>query len=476
MYDIFIIGAGITGSIIAHDLSKYKLKVAVVDKENDVAHHATGANSAMIHSGHDPKPGTLKERFNIEGNRMYPDLCKELQVAYKEIGAIVVSTSEEESEILDQLEKQTKERQIPYQRLSQDEVREKEPNIQDHVIDGLYLPTTGIVTPWEVTIAAMEEAVNNGVSLFLNTEVKDIHFDHDHYVISTNQDSFEAKVIINAAGVYADQITSFLHPSSYHIRPRKGEYYVLAKPAEPIVNHIIYPVPSSKGKGVLVVPTIHENVLLGPNSEFCDDKEASNTTKDLDYVKQEVGKTVKNIPVQTMIRNFAGLRPTGDTGDFVIEEDKDYQGFIHVSCIESPGLTSAPAISRYIITELLKDKFSFDKKENYQKRKAPIVMNKLSIEKQNELIKENPKYGKMICRCEKISEGEIIDAIHRSVGATTVDGVKKRCRPGMGNCQGGFCENEIVKILARELGKDMRDIEYKAKGSYIISTQAKEDL
>lgn len=476
MYDIIIIGAGITGSILAHDLSKYQLKVAVIDKENDVAQHATGANSAMIHSGHDPKPGTLKERFNVEGNRMYPTLCQELQVAYQEIGAIVVSTNQEESEILDQLEKQTKERQIPYQRLNQEEIRKKEPHIQDHVIDGLFLPTTGIVTPWEVTIAAMEEAVMNDVSLFLNTEVTGIDYQNGYYVIHTNQNDFKAKTVVNAAGVYADHVTSFLHSPEYHIRPRKGEYYVLSKPSQPIVNHIIYPVPSQKGKGVLVVPTIHGNVLLGPNSEFCDDKEATNTTKDLDYVKQEVGKTVKDIPVSTMIRNFAGLRPTGDTGDFVIKEDEEYKGFIHVACIESPGLTSAPAISQYIIHELLQDQFTFQKKESYQKRKTPIIMNKLSIEQQNELIKKNPAYGRMICRCEKISEGEIIDVIHRPVGATTVDGVKKRCRPGMGGCQGGFCENEVVKILARELGKNIEDIEYKAKGSYVISSQAKEEL
>lgn len=476
MYDVVIIGAGITGSILAHDLSKYQLKVAVLDKENDVANHATGANSAMIHSGHDPKPGTLKERFNIEGNRMYPALCKELQVAYKEIGAIVVAVNEEESQILDQLEKQTKDRGIPYKRLNQQEVREKEPNIQDQVIDGLFLPTTGIITPWEVTIAAMEEAIDNGVSLFLNHEVTHIEAKDDHYVVTANNQSFETKVIINAAGVYADHITEMLHPSSYHIKARKGEYYVLSKPLHPIVNHIIYPVPSSKGKGVLVVPTIHENVLLGPNSEFCEDKEASETTKDLDYVRQEVGKTVKNIPIQTMIRNFAGLRPTGDTGDFVVEDDTTYPGFIHVSCIESPGLTSAPAISKYVIETLLADKLDFKKKENYQKRRAPIITKQLSLEKQNELIKENPKYGRMICRCEKISEGEIIDVIHRSNGATTVDGVKKRCRPGMGACQGGFCENEIVKILARELNKNIDEIEYKAKDSYVITSKAKEGL
>lgn len=476
MYDIVIIGAGITGSLIAHELSKYKLKVLVVEKENDVALHATGANSAMIHSGHDPKPGTLKARFNLQGNRMYPDLCKELQVAYKQIGAIVVAASKEESFVLDRLEKQTKERNIPYQRLTRKEIVEKEPNIQDSIIDGLYLPTTGIVTPWEVVIAAMEEAVDNGVKLSLNTKVVDIKKQEDHYLIKTNQDTIQTKVIINAAGVFAEQITSFLHPSFYHIKPRKGEYYVLAKPKQPIVNHIIYPVPSDKGKGVLVVPTIHGNVLLGPNSEFCDDKEGSETTKGLDYVKQEVDKTVKNIPIQTMIRSFAGLRPTGDTGDFVIEEDQECKNFIHVSCMESPGLTAAPAIAKYVVETLLKDKFVFIQKEVYKKRKAPIIMEHLTMDQKNQLIQKDPNFGRIICRCEKISEGEIMDVIHRSVGATTVDGVKKRCRPGMGGCQGGFCENEVVKILERELHKKPEEVEYKAHHSFVLEAHAKEDL
>ena len=286
MKDIVIIGCGITGSLIAHELSKYQLNVVVLEKNNDVALEATGANSAIVHSGHDPKPNTLKAKFNLEGNRMFPDLCKELQVDYQQIGAFVVSTSDEESETLDRLEQQAKERKIPYTRLHREQIISEEPHIGDAVKEALSLPTTGIITPWKVTIAAMEEAMENGVELFLNHEVKGIEQISNGYRIFTNQDSFETKMIINAAGVYADKIAGYLENNHYQITPRRGEYYILEKLTEPIVNHVIYPTPSSKGKGVLVVPTIHGNVLLGPNSEPISNKDDVSTTDALDEVKK----------------------------------------------------------------------------------------------------------------------------------------------------------------------------------------------
>lgn len=476
MKDVIIIGCGITGSLIAHELSKYNNDVAVLEKNNDVALEATSANSAIIHSGHDPKPGTLKAKFNLEGNQMYPSLCEELKVDFKQIGALVVSTSEEESFILDTLEKQTKERNIPYQRILREDILKKEPHISDQVKEALFLPTTGIITPWKVTIAAMEEAVNNGVELLLNHEVIDITQKEDGYQVHTNHGVIETKMIINAAGIYADKITSFLEDSPYHIRPRKGEYYILNKLSDPLVNEIIYPVPSSKGKGILVVPTVHGNVLLGPNSEFIEDKEDTSTTKALDEVKRQVTKTVKDIPFDKIIRTFSGLRSTGDVGDFVIEEDSHYKNFIHVSCIESPGLTSAPAIAKYIVNTFCLKTFDMMKKDHYIKRNKEIVLSNMSIEQQNEYIKKDSRFGKVICRCERITEGEIVDVIHRPVGATTVDGVKKRCRPGMGGCQSGFCSPEIVEILARELHQHKKDILYKSLQTELLKAKAKEEL
>ncbi|MEG0276373.1 MAG: NAD(P)/FAD-dependent oxidoreductase [Coprobacillus sp.] len=476
MKDIIIVGCGITGSLIAHELSKYNIDVSVLEKNNDVALESTGANSAIIHSGHDPKTGTLKARFNLEGNQMYPALCEELKVDFKQVGALVVSTNQEESLILDKLESQTIDRHIPYQRIQREEIIKKEPHISDQVIEALFLPTTGIITPWKVTIAAMEEAVDNGVELLLNHEVKDITPVSNGYQVHTNHGIIETKMIINAAGIYADKIASYLEDVPYHIQPRKGEYYILGKLSQPLVNEIIYPVPSSKGKGILAVPTIHGNVLLGPNSEFVEDKEDTSTTNALNEVKKQVTKTVKDIPFDKIIRTFSGLRSTGNVGDFVIEEDKKYKNFIHVSCIESPGLTSAPAIAKYIVNTFCLKTFEMEKKNSYIKRKEEVVLSEMSIVQQNEYIKKDPRYGKIICRCEKITEGEVLDVIHRSVGATTVDGVKKRCRPGMGGCQGGFCSPEIVEILARELHVHKKDILYKSLQTELLKVKAKEDL
>lgn len=476
MKDIVVIGCGITGSLIAYELSRYNIDVTVLERNNDVALESTGANSAIVHSGHDPKPGTLKARFNLEGNRMFPDLCKELKVDYQQIGAFVVSTSEEESKVLDRIEKQVIDRDIPYLRLSKEEVIKQEPHMSDLVREALSLPTTGIITPWKVTIAAMEEAIINGVDLKLNCEVKGIKVKAESFVLNTNQGDIETKMVINAAGVYADVIASYLDKEDYHITPRKGEYYVLGKLSQPLVNHIIYPTPSSKGKGVLVLPTIHGNVLLGPNSEPVDDREDTSTTSALDEVKKNVSKTVKDIPFDKIIRTFSGLRSTGDKGDFVIEEDQDYMNFIHVSCIESPGLTSAPAIAKYVVRTFCKDRFLLTLKDNYKKRKEEIILAHMSLEEKNELVKKDQRFGKIICRCEKITEGEIVDAIRRPLGATTVEGVKKRCRPGMGGCQGGFCSPEVVAILARELGVPKKDILYKNLHTEILKEKAKEEL
>ena len=473
MEDVIIIGAGITGCLIAHRLSKKNCKVTVIEKRNDVALGATGSNSAIIHSGHDPIEGTNKCKFNLEGNRMYKALCEELKCAYKEIGAYVVATSPEEEKTLEKLIKQSEDRKIPHEVFSGEEIRKKEPNVSDNVTKGLWLPTTAVVTPWEICIAAMEEAINNGTSLRLNEEVKAIKKENGVFTVTTDKGEYEGRILINCAGVHADDIAKLLGIEKYHITARRGEYYILDHKGE-FVKSIIYPVPSDKGKGVLAVPTVHKNVLLGPNAEFIEDKEDTETTNALLGLRKELGKTLKNIPYQHIIHTYAGLRPTGDTHDFVIEEDDKVKNFIHVSCIESPGLASAPAIAKYVCEELIHDKFE-DKKE-YLRRKPHVIMNELSDEEKNEMIKKDPDYGQMICRCEKVTLGEVKDVIHRACGATSINGVKKRCRPGMGACQGGFCEPVVIEILARELGIDIKDVVKDGPGSEIYVSDAKEGL
>ena len=473
MYDITIIGAGITGALIAHNLSKYNLNVLLLEKNNDVAGGATGANSAMVHSGHDPKPNTLKCKYNVLGNRMYPELCRELKVAFNPVGAFVVATDTEEEEKLETLINQCIDRQIPYEIYDGEKARQLEPNLSDNVSKVLSLPTTGIITPWEVTIAAIEEAMLNNLELRLSYEVKNIKKEENKFVINNE---IETKVIVNCAGVHCDDITNMLRVSPYKVEAKKGEYCVFDHTGDKLVSRVIYPVPTAKGKGVLAIPTVHNNILIGPNSDYSEDKDDVSTGDGLEYVKKEIDKTIKNIPYNKMIRNFAGLRPHIDLNDFYIQEDDEINNFIHVAGIESPGLTAAPAIAKDVVENIILPKFNTYKKENYERRKAFIKMYELDDSQKAEVIKNNPNYGKIVCRCENISLGEIQDAINRKCGATTVKGVKMRCRPGMGRCQGSFCESEVFKILLKEIKQDAKSIKLSKDESEIISLYAKENL
>ncbi len=448
MYDIIIIGAGIVGTILAKDLSQFHCKVALLDKENDVANGATNANSAIIHTGYDPEDNTLKAKLNVEGARMYESLCRQLYCKYKTVGAFIVACSEEEEKHLDVLADRAIRRNIPFEWLSGDQAREKEKNLSPSVTKALDFYTTAIVYPWQIAEACAEVAVNNGVNLLLNHEVIGIDTNQDYYTVHTNSGDLETKLIINASGICADQIHKMVTDEiQYEMQPKRGEYYVLDNDIS-FAEHIIFSVPSKKGKGVLAVPTVYGNTLLGPNAE---EQEDTSTSRDgLAYVKENIQKTMCNVPYQKVIRTFAGLRPSSTSKDFIIEEV--VPNFIDVASIESPGLASAPAIAKYVIDNFISKKISLEKNPDAtQTRKKPVVMCELNDAEKNEMIQKNPLYGKIICRCESISEQEIIDCIHKPVGARSVKGVKKRVRPGMGRCQGGFCEPYVLEILAREL-------------------------
>ena len=477
VHDIAIIGAGIIGSFLAHDLSKLECSILVLDKNADIADGASMANSAIVHAGHDPKDGTLKALLNVLGNRMYPEICRELGVNFMQTSAFVVSTCKEEDAVLEQLKKQASSRNIPFKELSGEEARAQEKNLSHAVTSVLEFPTTGIIYPWEVAIALLEEAVLNGIRLCLNEEVTKIT-KTEHFVITTmsptkEQNTYEAKYVLNAAGVYADDIYQMILGNNkkgpFHITPKRGEYYVLDQLKEPLVHRVIYPVPGPNGKGVLVVPTTHGNYLLGPNSQVIEDKEGINTTADaLTYVKENVKKTVENIPFDKVIRTFAGIRPTEENRDFIIEESNEVNGFVNVACIDSPGLASAPAISEYVIEQVMQDKFTWQTKQEYTHRKKNICLKELTDEEKNELVKTRPEYGEIVCRCEQVSKGEIIDSIRNVVGAKSVKGVKKRVRPGMGRCQGGFCEPHVVEILAAELGISPLEVRLDSSESYLL--------
>lgn len=479
MYDICIIGAGIIGSFLARDLSRYRLNVLLLEKDADVANGATMANSAIIHAGDDPEDGTLKARFNVRGALMYRDLCRELGVAFLETSALVAATSPEEEETLMMRYNRACRRNIPAHILSRAEALEKEPNLSDLVTKAMELPTTGVVCPWEIAIALAEEAVMNGLDLHLEEPVTGILQLHDSFQIATPRGTYEARSVINCAGVYADRIYAMVstEPPSFTVIPRRGEYYVIDKLREKVVRRVIYPVPSSVGKGILATPTIDGNLLIGPNALDIDDREGINTTAEgLSLVREKIVKTVRNVPFDKIIRQFAGLRAKGHGGDFLIEEAGDVKRFINAACIDSPGLSSAPAISEYIITAIVSRCFSLVEKESYTRRRPTLRLDRMTPAERDELVRRDPSFAHMICRCEQITEGEILDVIRREVGARTVKGVKKRARPGMGRCQGGFCEPRVVEILARELDVAKTDIRYDDAASVLLTGETKADF
>jgi glycerol-3-phosphate dehydrogenase len=461
MYDVTIIGAGIIGNFIARELSKYDLKVLLLDKENDVANGTTKANSAIVHAGYDAEPNSLKARFNVEGNKMMEQICKELDVPFKRIGSLVVAFNDEEMETVKGIHEKGLKNGVPNIRIVlKDELLEMEPNINPEAVGALYAPTGGIVGPWELAIALAENAVENGVELRLNTEVQNIEKQDNGYIIYTNDGEIDSKYVVNSAGVYADRIHNMVAEPTFTLTPRRGQYYLLDKSAGTLVNRVIFQSPSKISKGVVVLPTVHGNLLVGPDAEDIDDRDNKYTSDDrLDFVKDRAKKTSDKIPFNMVITSFAGLRASPSTGDFIVEEVEGAKGFIDVAGIESPGLSASPAIGDFVANLLKEIDGNFIENEDFNPiRREMIHFMELSQEEKSRLIKEDPRYGRIICRCENITEGEIVDAIHRKVGGTSVDGIKRRTRAGMGRCQGGFCQPRVIEILARELGKGLTEI------------------
>ncbi|GAA0855701.1 NAD(P)/FAD-dependent oxidoreductase [Clostridium baratii] len=476
MYDVAIIGAGVIGASIFRELTKYDLKVTVLEKENDVSMGTSKANSAIVHAGYDPKVGTLMAKYNVKGNEMFEDLCKELSVPFKRNGSLIIAFSEEDMETVKNLyENGNKIGVKGLQILSKEEVLEKEPNLSHDIVGALYAPTGGIVGPYEYTIALMENAVSNGGELKLRSEVKNIEKENDIFKITTTDGKvIEAKYVINAAGVHADEIHNLIAKESFKIIPRKGEYFVMDKTQGKLVSSTIFQCPSKLGKGILVTPTVHGNLLVGPDAQDIEDKEDKSTAAErLDYIRETSKRTTNKVNFRESIRNFAGLRATPDRGDFIVEEAEDVKNFIDVAGIKSPGLSSAPAIAEDVVKILNGCGLELKENKNFNPRREEIVFMELSPEEKAEVIKKDPRYGKIICRCESITEGEIVNAIHRSFGNITLDGVKRRCRPGMGRCQGGFCGPKVQEIIARELNIPMEDIYQEKDGSYILVGKTK---
>ena len=467
-YDVIIIGAGVTGTAIARELSRYQCRVCVLEREEDVCCGTSKANSAIIHAGYDAEPGSWKARLNVRGNEMIESLSKELDFPFKREGSLVLCLDEKAYPDLKKLYDRGIENGVKgLQILYRDEVLMMEPNVSDKVYAALYAPTAGIVCPFHMTIAFAENAYTNGAEFRFNSEVQKISREADGWEIITGKGKYKTKCIVNAAGVYADKIHNMVSEKKLHITPRKGEYCLLDKSAGNHVGRTIFTLPGKFGKGVLVTPTVHGNLLIGPTAVDIENKEGVNTTRDgLQQVLEKSADSVKNIPTRQVITSFAGLRAHEDGDDFVIgETEKD---FIDCAGIESPGLSSAPAIGE-VIGKLVQKKYDLKEKTEFISTRTGFSdLGSMTIEERNKMIRRNPAYGNIICRCEMVTEGEIIDAIRRPLGAKSLDGVKRRTRAGMGRCQSGFCSPKVMEILARELGKPIEEITKSGRNSKII--------
>ena len=501
MYDVIIIGAGVNGSAIARELSRYQLKTAVLERCTDICEGTSKANSGIAHAGHDAKSGTLKAKLNVAGSRKMKELSKELDFPYRQNGSLVLCFDEKDRDKLQELLKRGEQNGVEELRIiEREELLKLEPEIGDQVVAALFVPTGGIVCPFGLTIALAENAAVNGVEFFLDTEVTGIERlgeESVSYRIHTKsgkggQKDYETRIVINAAGVYADQLHNMVSEKKIEIEPRKGEYLLCDKSVGKMVSHTLFQLPTALGKGILVTPTVHGNLLIGPTAEDQQDKEGIDTSgQGLSLVQEKAALSVKEVPLRQVITSFAGLRArlTKGTelknkeglyykeGDFMIGEIPDAPGFIDVAGMESPGLSCAPATGEYVadlVTEILKPQ----KKEHFIATRKGIPSMALSTdEERHALIQQNPAYANIICRCEMVSEGEILDAIHRPLGATTTDGVKRRTRAGMGRCQSGFCNPRVVEILARELSVDESEIQKAQEGSYyVLPKEQGEDL
>lgn len=474
MFDVAIIGAGVVGGFVARELTRYNLNVVILEKMGDVAMGATRANSAIVHAGFDAAPGSLKAKLNVRGSELMEGVAKELGVKYNRCGSIVVGFNEEDEKTLMELKERGEENGVrDLSVVSRDELLKIEKNIGEGVTSALIAPTGAIICPYELCMAAIGNAMDNGAELKLNFEVKKIEKCDTGYRIYNRDSSVEAKIVINCAGVHSDDIARLVGDDSFSIRARRGEYMLLDKECGKTVSHTIFRCPSKMGKGILVSPTVDGNLLLGPTAENIDDKEDKKTTADgLGKVKIQASEQVSGIDFSKVITSFTGLRATGSTGDFIINFNDN---FVNVAGIESPGLSAAPAIAEYVANLLIENGVKLSKNADFNPNRKPMhYFRELSIDEKNEIIKAHPEFAHVICRCETVTEGEILEAIRTNPKPNDVDGVKRRTRGGMGRCQGGFCTPYIIELLANEMNCDFGEVTKFGGSSFINLGKTKE--
>ena len=476
VYDVIIIGAGVTGTAVARELSRYKTEVLVIDRAEDVCCGTSKANSAIVHAGFDAAEGSLMARFNVRGNEMMDDLARDLDIPFKRNGSLVVCIDKDELDGLQVLyDRGVKNGVKGMKILSREELLEKEPHLSDAAVGALYAPTAGIIDPFKLNMAMAENACTNGVDFHFNTKAETVRLDEDGiWHIRTNNGEYKCRYIVNAAGVWSAAFHNMVSKDHIHITPRRGDYFILDKEVGNYVTHTIFPQPTKMGKGILVAPTVHGNLLVGPTAIDMDDPDATSTTQDgIDELNTKASMYVRNLPLRSVITSFAGVRAHEDGHEFVLGEVDGAPHFIDCAGIESPGLTASPAIGEYI-GDMMRDMMKLEKKEGWvSTRKDILTTEGMSAAERNELIQKNSAYGTIICRCESVTEGEILDAIHRPLGARSLDGVKRRTRAGMGRCQSGFCSPRVLEILHRELGIPMEDITKSGGESVLVYGRTK---
>ena len=480
--DVVIVGAGVIGAAIARELSRHHLNVVVLEKEADVSGGgSTKANTGIVHAGFDAQPGTLKAKFNVLGVKYFEEMCAELDVSLKMNGTLVVATAKDKMEHLEVLLERGKENGVPdLEIIGPRRLLEMEPHINPKAAGALYAPGAGIVCPYGLTIALAENAVENGARVFLSQRVTDIVVrDGQVRQVVTPELRINTPFVVNAAGLHSDEIARLVGQDDFHIIPRKGEYYLFDKRFGKLANHPLFPGPTEVSKGILVTPTVDGNLLIGPNAQNIEDKDDTSTTVDgLDEVLRGALDTMPDLPLREWIINFAGLRTVASPGnDFILGPIPSVKGFINAAGIQSPGLTAAPAIAVFIKDTLREEGLELKAKPSFKpvRRGIPQFEN-MSPQERREAIAQDPAYGRIVCRCETVTEAEIVRAIHSPIPATNIDAIKRRTRAGMGRCQAGFCTPRMMAILSRELGVPQEEITKKGGSSRYVLGQTKDLL
>ena len=475
MYDVTIVGCGVVGASLAYTLSRYDLRVLVLERENDVAMGTTKANSAIVHAGYDPAHGTLMARLNIRGSEMMEGLCRDLSVKYKRVGSFVLAFDEEQKVHLEQLYRNGVENGVPgMELLDGAKARELEPALADNVCGALYAPSAAIIDPWGLCIAEAETAVRNGVTLKLRSGVTGIEDRGDCLLLHTASGDYETRYVLNCAGGWSHEVCAMTGQQEWEAHPSRGEYYLLDKSSGNLVSRVIFQCPTAAGKGVLLSPTVHGNLIVGPNAHpVADPSDRKTTLAGLDEVAAVSRKSVPGVDLRQSIRNFSGVRAETSEPDFIIRPAKAMPRMLHVAGIKSPGLSSAPAIAEYAVGLLAEMGVTLTEKAGWDGKRRQVRFKELPETEKAALVVRDPRYGRVICRCETITEGEILDAIHSPIPPCSVDGIKRRAGAGMGRCQGGFCGPRVLDILARELKCSPLDVLQDGDGTFILTAETK---